>query len=88
MKKILLSIVMILSLCGCFSIKLFDKPQPPAPKTVQILVANPNNVYRNATNIVIDAMILNEKGEWVKDNKKILIPAMWYIGSGVGMEDL
>ena len=33
-------------------------------------------------------MILNEKGEWVKENKKILIPAMWYIGSGVGMEDL
>jgi hypothetical protein len=86
MKKILLSIIMILSLCGCFSIKLFDKPQSPAPKPIQVLVANPNNVYRNATNIVIDAMVLNEKGEWVKDNRKILIPAMWYIGSGVGME--
>lgn len=53
----------------------------------KIMFANPDNVYRTSTNIVIKAKTQNKKGEWVDCKYPVMIPSNWYFVSGAGLED-
>lgn len=72
--------VIAASVCGCIIVRKGANADVPA----NVLVANQQNVYRTATNIVIKALVQDEKsGEWVDAKYPVLIPAGYYIGSGL-----
>ena len=66
--------------CGCIVIG----PKGGSEFPPQVLIANPQNVYRTSTNIVVRALVQDEKsGKWVEAKHPVLIPAGYYIGSGM-----
>lgn len=66
--------------CGCIVIR----PGSDSSVPKDVLVANSQNVYRTATNVVIKALVQDEKtAKWVEAEKPVLIPAGYYIGSGL-----
>ncbi len=68
------------TLCGCIVIR----PRSDSDVPSKVLVANPQNVYRTATNVTIRALVQDEKsGKWVEAECPVLIPAGYYVGSGL-----
>lgn len=82
---ILISCVSLLSGCLNFNFGTTTDSNS-SDNTHKIMLANPLNVYKTSTNIVIKAKSQNTKGRWVDLNTDILIPGGWYIVSGIGIE--
>jgi hypothetical protein len=77
--KYLFCIVISVIFCGCIIIK-----KDSSNSNEKFLIASPQNVYRTSTNIVIKALVQDEKtGNWVEAKYPVLIPSGYYIGSGL-----
>jgi len=78
--KVAVAIIAILSMmvCGCKTAEnVFGNDS-------NVVLANPNNVYRFAENTVIKVLVQDTKtGEWKSYDKKVLIPVGYYVGSGI-----
>lgn len=73
--------------CGCLRFSfpestVHDNASKQEVETV--LVANRDNVYRLATNAVLDVMVQKD-GKWVKSEHRVLIPEGWFMVSGDGL---
>ncbi len=77
---VLMAVFVAIAVCGCIVIGSKGGSEFPP----QVLIANPQNVYRTSTNIVIKALVQDDKsGKWVEAKHPVLIPAGYYIGSGM-----
>ena len=84
MRLIAAIVVSALFVEGCFSFNLGGKNgKTDTAKTEEVLVANPFNVYRTSKDVVLEVLVQDKDGKWVKSERRVMIPAMWYIGSGL-----
>lgn len=88
MIRFFISIACMMILSGCLNFNFGSSSNTnQRTDTKKILLANPLNVYKTTSNVVLKVKTQKTNGKWVEMNTDVLIPSGWYIVSGIGIND-